>query len=77
LSEFKYEIKKSVGVFGETQNGWQKELNIVSWNERSPKIDIRDWDDKHNKMGKGITLGKDEFLKLKELFDDVDVSALG
>lgn len=77
MSDFKYEIKNSVGVIGETVNGWKKELNIVSWNERTPKIDIRDWDEAHVKMGKGITLDKDEFIKLKELFADVDVSALG
>ena len=28
-----------------------KEVNIVSWNERAPKIDIRPWDGEH-KNGK-------------------------
>jgi hypothetical protein len=47
--------------------GWTKELNLVSWNDREPKYDIRDWSPEHDKMGKGVTLSKDEMAKLKDL----------
>lgn len=52
-----------------TDKGWSKELNLVSWNDREPKYDLRDWNENHDKMGKGITLTRDELNKLKETLD--------
>ncbi len=49
--------------------GWRKELNKISWNGGAPKFDIRDWDENHEKMGKGITLSEVELRKLRELID--------
>ena len=59
MSEVKYEIKESLGMLSENAKGWAKELNLVSWNDRNPKYDLRDWDGTHEKMGKGITLTRD------------------
>ena len=56
-----FEIIEHIGVLSIGRNGWSKEINIVSWNKRSPKFDIRDWDEK---MGKGITLTAEEFEAL-------------
>lgn len=67
--DFKFEIIKEIGVLSEGSKGWQKELNLVSWNGADPKYDIRDWAPEHDKMGKGITLTKEEAAKLKELLD--------
>lgn len=67
MSDLKYEIKKSIGVIGEGTKGWKKEVNLVSWNERKPKLDIRDWDENHEKMGRGITLSRSEVEELKKL----------
>ena len=78
MSDLKYEIKKSIGVIGEGTKGWKKEVNLVSWNERKPKLDIRDWDENHEKMGRGITLSKDETEELKKLltaFDPAEMEA--
>lgn len=58
-------ILKNIGVISESPKGWAKELNIVSWNDGEPKYDIRDWDPDHEKMGKGVTLTKDELIKIK------------
>jgi hypothetical protein len=66
--DFKFEVTKQVGVISE-RTGWKKELNIVSWNGREPKYDIREWDERHEKMGKGVTLNKDELVKLREIID--------
>ncbi|MDO5564838.1 MAG: YdbC family protein [Eubacteriales bacterium] len=70
-TEFKYEIKKQFGVISETQKGWTKELNLISWNDAPPKYDIRDWGPNHEKMGKGITLSESDFEKLKELIKNM------
>lgn len=67
MAGIKFEIVEHIGVLSENAKGWKKELNLISWNEREPKYDIRDWDEEHEKMGKGVTLSKDEMEKLKGL----------
>ena len=69
MSEIKYEIIKKVGVLSKSDSGWAKELNLISWNDRDPKYDIRDWSPDGEKMGKGVTLSKEELLALKELLN--------
>ena len=70
MSEIKYEITKHIGVLSESAKGWTKELNLVSWNDREPKYDIREWSPEHEKMGKGVTLSEEEFEVLKDLLKD-------
>lgn len=67
MSEFQYEIVEHIGVLSESPKGWRKELNIISWNGKPSKYDIRDWAPEHEKMGKGVTLSEEEMAKLKEL----------
>ena len=67
-NNIKFEIIEQLGVLSENEKGWKKELNLISWNDGEPKYDIRTWSPEHEKMGKGITLTKDEILKLKEMF---------
>lgn len=69
--DFKFEIIKEIGVLSEGSKGWRKELNLVSWNGAEPKYDLRDWAPEHEKMGKGITLSKEEAEKLRQLLDGV------
>ena len=45
--ELKFEITEELGILSENEKGWRKELNLVSWNEREPKYDIRDWNPSH------------------------------
>ena len=65
--EFEYTIVDELGVLSTSAKGWNKELNLVSWNGREPKYDIRDWSPDHEKMGKGVTLSADEIKALKDL----------
>ncbi|MBL8097947.1 MAG: hypothetical protein JNK81_02140 [Anaerolineales bacterium] len=69
MSEIKYEIIKTIGVLSKSASGWMKEVNLISWNDREPKYDIRDWSADHSKMGKGVTLSKEELATLKELLN--------
>lgn len=39
---------------------WSKEVNLVSWNRRPPKVDIREWNSDHSRMGKGVTMTEAE-----------------
>ena len=63
----KYDIIRHIGVISEGSKGWQKEFNLISWNDAAPKYDLRDWAPDHAKMGKGVTLTKEELGKLGEL----------
>ena len=60
MAEIKYEIVQEICVLSESARGWTKELNLVSWNDREPKFDIREWAPEHSRMGKGVTLSKEE-----------------
>lgn len=67
LNEIKFKIVKKIGAISDTNIGWTKEINLVSWNDQEAKIDIRDWNEDHTKMRKGITLSVEEVKKLAEL----------
>ena len=73
MAEFKYEVTETLGVLSETGNGWFKEINLVSWNDRAPVYDLRTWTADHERMGKGITLTKDELVKLREVLNALDL----
>ena len=73
MAELKYEIVKTIGVLSEAPSGWTKELNLVSWNDRAPKYDVRDWAPDHAKMGKGVTLTADEVILLRDLLNEEDL----
>lgn len=72
MAEIKYEITKELGVISENAKGWTKELNMVSWNDRDPKFDIREWSPDHTRMSKGVSLTEDEMKQLVELFNARD-----
>ncbi|MDR2370342.1 MAG: hypothetical protein LBD71_02580 [Treponema sp.] len=67
MQDFDFNVEKHYGVLSAEKGGWKKELNLVSWNGRTPKLDIRDWAPGHEKMGKGLTLSREEAVKLMEL----------
>jgi hypothetical protein len=73
MADIKYEIVKELGIISESTKGWTKELNLISWNDREPKFDIREWAPEHEKMGKGVTLSNDEIEKLKELLSQIEI----
>ena len=64
----KFEIVEHVVTLSENAKGWTKELNKVSWNDRPWKYDIREWDENHEKMSKGITLTEEEIETLIQSF---------
>lgn len=70
--DFKFEITEELGILSSNAKGWTKELNLISWNEREAKYDIREWSPDHEKMGKGITFSKEEIIKLKEILDGIE-----
>ncbi|MFJ7971686.1 YdbC family protein [Psychrobacillus sp. NPDC096389] len=67
MADIKFEIIEHIGVISESAKGWTRELNIISWNGKEPKYDLRDWAPNKEKMGKGITLSNEEINSLKQL----------
>ena len=63
--EFSYSIEKQLGVLSTSKSGWTVELNLISWNGRQAKYDIRSREKGNEKMGKGIGLTKEDLHALK------------
>ena len=70
MAEFRYEIVEELGVISENRSVCTRELNLVSWNGGEPKYDLRDWAPEHEKMGKGISMTKDEVFELLQLLEE-------
>ena len=68
-SEISFAIIETLGVLSTSSKGWTKELNLISWNGREPKYDLREWSPEHDKRGKGVTLSKDELEALKDILE--------
>ena len=50
MADIKYDIVEELGVLSESAKGWQKELNLISWNSAEAKYDLRDWSPNREKM---------------------------
>lgn len=68
--EFKYEIVEKIAVLSTSAKGWTKELNLISWNDKDPKFDVREWSPDGQKMGKGVTLSAEEVAFLKKALNE-------
>ena len=73
MNEVKFEIVEEIAVLSESEKGWKKELNLVSWNDNEPKYDLRDWSPNHEKMGKGVRLSNDELKALKDAINRINL----
>ena len=62
--DFLFDIRERIGVLRKSNNGWTRELNVISWNGSAPKFDIREWDPLHEKMTKGISFTKAEAIEI-------------
>ena len=56
----RFDLMEHIGVLSMKDNGWIREVNIVSWNNGAAKVDIREWDPEHKRMSKGVTLYEEE-----------------
>ena len=71
MADFKFEIRQSIACLSEESRGWTKEINLVSWNGSEAKYDIRAWSADHTKMGKGITLTREELTALRDILNEL------
>ena len=73
MAEFKYEITERIAVLSTNARGWERQLNMISWNDHEPKYDIRDWSPDGTKMSKGISLSHDEMAVLKDILNELEL----
>ncbi|NUQ60755.1 MAG: hypothetical protein HUU12_15550 [Anaerolineales bacterium] len=57
MTDIKYEIVKTIGAVSKAASGWSKELKSGD----------------KSKMGKGVTLTKEELLALRDLLNSLDL----
>lgn len=69
--EITFEIVEHLGVFGKDTKGWTRELNKVAWNGGPAKFDVRNWDETHQRMGRGVTMTQQEMSEFKGLLKDM------
>ena len=72
-NEITYDIMEHIAVLDEIggrDEKWTKEINVVAWNGGKPKIDVRDWDENHERMSRGITLTEDQAMKMTKALVD-------
>lgn len=68
----RFEIQKHYGVLlTRDRSRWTKELNLVSWDDKPAKFDIREWDEGHERMSRGITFTETEAKILYEILKSV------
>lgn len=72
MKELNFQIDEVYGVLSENKDGWRKELTYMRWNNRSPKFDIRSWEPNYEAMTKGITLTKEELIKLRDVLNAIN-----
>ena len=64
MKAIQYEIVKEIAVLSTSDSGYTKEINLISWNGKEPKYDIRSFSPNREKCGKGNTLTADETAAL-------------
>lgn len=72
-----YNILSHLGTLGHSSSGWSREVNIVSWNRRQPRLDIRDWSPQHTRMSRGIALNANETDNLKGILMSFNAGQYG
>lgn len=64
------EVIRKIAVLNGSEAGYTKELNLVSWNGREPKYDLRTWSPEGIAL-KGLTLTEEEAKELYKALGDM------
>ena len=64
------ELIKKIALISGSETGFRKELNLVSWNGKEPKYDLRNWSPEGLPL-RGVTLTEDEAKELQKVLNDM------
>lgn len=73
MPEITYDIEQRIAVLSTNARGWERQLNLISWNGNPAKYDIRDWSPDGSRMSKGISLSAEELKSLKDILDELEL----
>ena len=73
MPEITYDIEERIAVLSTNARGWERQLNLISWNGHPAKYDIRDWSPDGSRMSKGISLSADEMKTLKDILEELEL----
>ena len=73
MPEITYEIEQRIAVLSTNARGWERQLNLISWNGNPAKYDIRDWSPDGSRMSKGISLSGEELKTLKDILEELEL----
>ena len=66
-SNYNFKLLENIGVVSEKPNGWTLELNIVSFNGRDARYDLREWRNDHTELRTGARFSESDLKPLMEL----------
>lgn len=69
-------LKHHLGKLRESEKGWSREVNIISWEGAQSRLDIRDWSKSKDRSSKGVTFTRAEVERLREMLAILDVSVI-
>ena len=72
MAEIKYDIIQKIAVLAQRPRGWERQLNLISWNDGEPKYDIRDWSPDGGGRGRGISRSAEGRGALKGILEGRD-----
>lgn len=70
MADLKYEVVEKILSVNDGSSDWDLELNLISWNGKEPKYDLRKWSQDGTKMSKGLTMTEDEAILLFQKSDE-------
>lgn len=74
--EFNYKVKEYIAKLSDNK-GYTKELLLISYNDKEPVYDLRNWlppdEDGNRKMGKGLTLNTEELKALRDALNNMEI----
>ena len=66
-SNYDFKIQKEIGIVSEKPSGWTLELNLVSFNGKGAMYDLREWNDDHTALRRGIRLSESDLRSLMKV----------
>ncbi len=73
MPDITYDIEQRIAVLSTNARGWERQLNLISWNGNPAKYDIRDWSPDGSRMSKGISLSAEEMAALKGILEELEL----
>ena len=72
MAEIKYDIIQKIAVLSQRPRGWERQLNLISWNAGVRESVIREGSPDGARMGKGICHSAEELGALKGSMGEMD-----